>query len=57
MMTKITQIIEMVREDVNEEESILFSFFNKLLTVHFMGLMLIGLPFLIYVLISFEKLN
>ena len=30
MMTKMEQIIEWVREDVNEEESVVWSFFNNI---------------------------
>ncbi len=57
MMTKMKQIIEWVREDVNEEESIVWSFFNNSLSLHFMWLIFMGLPFLIYVLFSFGKLT
>ena len=31
MMTKMEQIIEWVREDVNEEDSVVWSFFNNTL--------------------------
>ena len=56
-MTKIKQIIEWVREDVNEEESVVWSYFNKSLNLHFMWLIFMGIPFLIYVLFSFKKWN
>lgn len=54
-MKKMKQIIEWVREDVNEEESMVWSYFSKSLHVHFMWLIFMGIPFLIYVLFSFEK--
>jgi hypothetical protein len=54
-MTKIKQIIEWVQEDVNEEESVIWSYFNKSLNFHFMLLIIMGIPFLIYVLFSFYK--
>lgn len=57
MMTKMEQIIEWVREDVNEEDSVVWSFFNNTLSLHFMWLILTGLPFLFYVLFSFGKLT
>ena len=57
MMTKMEQIIEWVREDVNEEDSVVWSFFNHTLSLHFMWLIFTGLPFLFYVLFSFGKLT
>ena len=57
MMTKMEQIIKWVREDVNEEDSVVWSFFNHTLSLHFMWLILTGLPFLFYVLFSFGKLT
>ena len=58
MMTKMEQIIEWVREDVNEEDSVVWSFFNNTLqfTLYVVDI-LTGLPFLFYVLFSFGKLT
>ena len=56
-MTKIKQIIEWVRDDVNEDESMVWSIFNKALHIHFSWLIFLGLPFLLYVLFSFGKLT
>ncbi|WP_191090748.1 hypothetical protein [Niallia endozanthoxylica] len=56
MMVKITQMIEFIKEDVNNEESITLTFFNKALQTGFRIIMLLGIPFLFYVLTSFGKL-
>lgn len=56
-MTKIAQMIENIREDVNEENSVTLSLFNSMLQISFIILMSLGLPFLIYVLMLADKLN
>jgi len=56
MMVKIAQMIEFIKEDVNNEESVTLTFFNKALQTGFWLIMLLGIPFLFYVLTSFGKL-
>ncbi|WP_394231603.1 hypothetical protein [Niallia oryzisoli] len=53
---KIAQMIEFIKEDVNNEESMTLTFFNRVLQTGFQLAMLLGIPFLIYVLTSFGKL-
>ncbi|WP_159433421.1 hypothetical protein [Bacillus tuaregi] len=55
-MVKITQMIEFIKADVNNEESMTLTIFNRVLQTSFQLTMLLGIPFLIYVLISFGKL-
>lgn len=56
IMVKIAQMIEFIKEDVNNEESMTLTFFNRVLQTGFQLAMLLGIPFLIYVLTSFGKL-
>ncbi|MCQ6276622.1 hypothetical protein JMM81_17045 [Bacillus sp. V3B] len=56
-MIKIAQMIENIREDVNEENSVTLTLFNNMLQISFKILIFLGIPFLIYVLILADKLN
>lgn len=56
-MTKIAQMIENIREDVNEEHGVILTLFNNILQISFRILMFLGIPFLIYVLLLADKLS
>jgi|tagenome__1003787_1003787.scaffolds.fasta_scaffold12849467_1 hypothetical protein len=56
-MTKITQMIETIREDVNEENSVTLNLFNNILQMSFRLLIFLGVPFLIYVWMLADQLN
>ena len=44
-MTKVANFIEFIKTDVNKEESMILSIFNKLLIINFKLILLFGLAF------------
>jgi hypothetical protein len=49
-MKTVVQIIEMIKNDVNQEESMTLSLFHAMLDNAFKVLLLFGVPFLLYVI-------
>ena len=52
MMTKVANIIEIFKNDVNKEESMILSIFHNMLQINFQLILLFGIPFLIYVVMK-----
>ncbi len=50
-MVKLTQIIELILDDVNNEDSFTVTLFSNILQNHFTLIILWGLPFLLYILL------
>ena len=57
MMTKVANIIEILKNDVNKEESMILSTFNKLLKINFKLILLFGIPFILYVVMKSQALG
>ena len=45
-MTKIKKLIETLINDVNEDESIILSYFDKILQFNYKFILLLGIPYL-----------
>ena len=45
-MTKVANIIEFIKNDVNKEESMILSIFQKMLQINFKLILLFGIPFI-----------
>ena len=52
MMTKVANIIEIFKNDVNKEDSMILSIFHNMLQINFQLILLFGIPFLIYVVMK-----
>jgi hypothetical protein len=52
MMTKVANIIEIFKNDVNKEESMILSILHNMLQINFQLILLFGIPFLIYVVMK-----
>ena len=57
MMTKVANIIEILKNDVNKEESMILSIFQKMLQINFKLILLFGIPLLIYVVMKGQVLG
>lgn len=57
MMTKVANIIEFIKNDVNKEESMILSIFQKMLQINFKLILLFGIPLLIYVVMKGQALG
>ncbi|WP_428908407.1 hypothetical protein [Niallia sp. Krafla_26] len=56
-MTKMTNMIEMFKDDLNNDEGMFLSYIDKMLQVKFKFILLAGIPFLLYLLISAQTLG
>lgn len=56
MMMKIAQMIECIKEDVNNEDSMTLTLFNRALQTGYWLILLSGIPLIVHLLISFGKL-
>lgn len=56
-MTKVANIIEFIKSDVNKEESMILSIFQKMLQMNFKLILLFGIPLLIYVVMKGQALG
>jgi hypothetical protein len=56
-MTKVANIIGFIRNDVNKEESMILSIFQKMLQINFKLILLFGIPLLIYVVMKGQVLG
>lgn len=56
-MTKVANFIEFIKTDVNKEESMILSIFDKLLKINFKLILLFGIPFIIYVVMKSQALG
>jgi hypothetical protein len=50
-MVKLTQIIKLIIDDVNKEDSFTLTLFSTILQSHFTLIILWGMPFLLYILL------
>jgi hypothetical protein len=57
MMTKVANIIENIKNDVNKEDSIILSLFHKVLQINFKFILLLGIPFLIFMVMKSQALG
>ena len=57
VMTKVANIIEFIKIDVNKEESMILSIFQKMLQMNFKLILLFGIPLLIYVVMKSQALG
>ena len=51
-MTKIKKMIETLIKDVNEEEIMILSYFDKMLQINYKFILLLGIPYLLYLVIQ-----
>jgi hypothetical protein len=56
-MTKVANIIEFIKSDVNKEESMILSIFQKMLQMNFKLILFFGIPLLIYVVMKGQTLG
>jgi hypothetical protein len=56
-MEKIAQMVEIIVDDVNNEESTILLSFEKILHGLFKIILFAGIPFLIYIFMSMDKLS
>lgn len=56
-MVKLTQIIELIIEDLNNEDSFTLTLFSTILQKLFTLILLWGMPFLFYILFFSGKLH
>ncbi|HWJ80005.1 MAG TPA: hypothetical protein VNR61_18230 [Niallia sp.] len=51
-MNKVLDLVEVLKADVNEENSEIVTFFEKILNKLFLSLLLLGIPVFILLLVS-----
>ena len=51
-MIKVLNWLETIKNDVNEDESIILSNFHKMLKINFKLILLVGIPLFIYMIIA-----
>ncbi|WP_338469541.1 hypothetical protein R4Z10_11990 [Niallia sp. XMNu-256] len=56
-MTKGLYILERIKNDVNNDDSLILSYFDKLLQTHFKLAILIGVPLFIYLVMASHTLG
>lgn len=54
-MVKIRQMFEIIMEDINNEGSIVLFAYEKMLHILFKIILYLGIPFLIYIILTMEQ--